>query len=138
MNDALIVTIGLLVLVIVLFIFASSPSRRISASKKAEMYQDFARIYSIVTSDDSSARRDAFIKMDNLLNKALQAYFSNQEPCGTNLKLAKNKFTKKQYQKIWDVHKIRNSIVHDDMDVSKEESIKAFDVYKMSLVILLK
>jgi hypothetical protein len=138
MNTALIITIVLLVGVIILFLFASSPSRRISATRKAEMYQDFARLYNLAVSDDSSTRRDSFIKMDNILTKALQLYFSNKEPCGTNLKLAKKKFTKKQYNNIWEVHKTRNSIVHDDADVSKQESSKAFEIYKMSLIILLK
>ena len=138
MNTALIITISLLVLVIILFVLASSPSKRISASRKAEIYQDFAKLYSLAISDDSSVRRDSFIKMDNILTKALQLYFSNQKTCGTNLKQAKKKFNKKQYQKIWDVHKTRNSIVHDDADVSKEDSAKAFEVYKMSLITLLK
>ena len=138
MNMALIITISLLVLVIILFVLASSPSKRISASRKAEIYQDFAKLYSLAISDDSSVRRDSFIKMDNILTKVLQLYFSNQETCGTNLKQAKKKFNKKQYQKIWDVHKTRNSIVHDDADVSKEDSAKAFEVYKMSLITLLK
>jgi len=138
MNTTLIITIGLLLVMVILFLLAGSPKRRISTSRKAELYQDFARIYNKAVSDDLSARRDAFIKMDNLLTKALQLYFSNKENCGTNLKLAKYKFSKKQYERIWEVHKIRNSVVHDDMEVSKEESINAFEIYKMSLITLLK
>jgi hypothetical protein len=138
MNTALIITIGLLLAVIILFLLAGSPKMRVSNTRKAQLYQDFARIYSKVVSDDPSVRRDSFIKMDNILNKAFQAYYSNRENCGTNLKLAKKMFSKKQYNQIWEVHKIRNSIVHDDAEVSKEESQKAFEVYKMSLVTLLK
>lgn len=138
MNTGLIITISLLLVVIILFLLASSPSRRISTSKKAELYRDFARIYSSTVNDNPSVRRDSFIKMDNILSKALQAYYSNSENCGTNLKTAKNVFSKKQYEKIWEVHKIRNSIVHSDAEVSKEESAKAFDIYKMSIVTLLK
>ena len=138
MNTTLIITITVLALIVLLFLLAGSPSRRISTSRKAELYQDFARIYSKAVSDDLSARRDAFIKMDNILTKALQVYFSNRETCGTNLKLAKKKFSKKQYQRLWEVHKIRNSVVHDDMEVSKEESTKAFEIYKMSLITLLR
>lgn len=138
MNTTLIITIGVLLLIVILFLLAASPSRRISTSRKAELYQDFARIYNKAVSDDLSTRRDAFIKMDNILTKAFQVYFSNRENCGTNLKLVKKKFSKKQYEKIWEVHKIRNAVVHDDLEVSKEESIKAFEIYKMSLVTLLR
>jgi hypothetical protein len=138
MNTTLIITITVLALIVLLFLLADSPSRRISTSRKAELYQDFARIYSNAVSDDLSARRDSFIKMDNILTKALQVYFSNRETCGTNLKLAKKKFSKKQYERIWEVHKMRNAVVHDDLEVSKEESVKAFEVYKMSLVTLLR
>ena len=138
MNTGLIITICLLFLVVVLFLLASSPRKRVSASKKAELYQDFAKLYSSAVSDNPSVRRDAFIKMDNILSKALQAYYSNNETCGTNLKSAKKVFPKKEYEKIWEVHKLRNDIVHKDADVSKEESSKAFNVYKMSLVTLLK
>jgi len=138
MNTALIVTISVLSLVVLLFLLANSPSRRVSTSRKAQLYQDFAKIYNKAVSDNLSTRRDAFIKMDTILTKALQVYFSNRESCGTNLKLARKKFSKKQYEKIWEVHKMRNAVIHDDMEVSKEESSKAFEIYKMSLVTLLK
>ena len=32
-------------------------------------------------------RRDAIIKLDNLLSKALQVYFKNTSSCGDNLKM---------------------------------------------------
>ena len=138
MDTSLIITIILLAAVVILFLFAASPSRRVSPSRKAALYQDFAKLYSNVTSEDSSVRRDGMIKMDNILTKALQYYFSNREACGTNLKFAKKKFSKKQYNAIWEVHKMRNGVVHDDLDVTKEETTKAFEVYKMSLITLLK
>ena len=89
-------------------------------------------------SEDISVRRDGIIKMDNILTKALQMYFSNREPCGTNLKLIKKKFSKRRYNSIWEVHKMRNSVVHDDLEITKEDAVKAFNVYKMSLVTILK
>jgi hypothetical protein len=138
MNPSLLITICLLVSITVLFLLASSPSRRVSASRKALLYQDFAKLLSKAESEDSSIRRDAVIKMDNILSKALQFYFGNKDACGSNLKLARKKYSKKQYNSIWEVHKMRNDIVHNDLEVSKEESLKAFEVYKMSLVILLK
>lgn len=138
MNPSLLITICLLISIAVLFLFASSPSRRVSASRKASLYQDFAKLYSKAGSDDSSVRRDAIIKMDNILTKALQFYFGNKDSCGSNLKIAKKKYSRKQYNSIWEVHKMRNEVVHNDLDVSKEEALKAFEVYKMSLVTLLR
>lgn len=138
MSTALIITVVLLLLVALLFLLAGSANRRISTSRKAAIYQDFAKIYSNAVSEEPSVRRDSFIKMDNMLAKVLQLYMSNHENCGTNLKLAKKAFSKKLYNNIWEVHKIRNSIVHDDLEVSKKESSKAFEIYKMSLMSLLK
>lgn len=138
MNTSLIITIILLLAIIILFLFAASPSRRVSASRKAALYQDFARLYSKAESDDSSVRRDGIIKMDNILSKALQYYYSNNEACGVNLKSAKKKFSKKQYNSIWEIHKMRNEVVHNDLDITKDEAQKAFEIYKMSLITLLK
>jgi hypothetical protein len=89
-------------------------------------------------SDDLARRRDTVIKLDNILSKALQYRLSNTKLCGDNLKLISKKFKRSEYDKLWEVHKLRNRIVHDDLDVTENEAQGAYKIYNMSIYRILK
>lgn len=84
-------------------------------------------------SDDLARRRDTMIKLDNILTKALQYRLSNTNSCGDNLKLINKRFKRTEYDKLWEAHKLRNRIVHDDLDVTENEAQDAYKVYNMSI-----
>ena len=108
-------------------------SRRVPQKKKEKVYLRLDDIRLQVQSEDVYARRDAIIKLDNLLSKSLQIRYKNEKNCGDNLKIAKNLFRKDSYQTIWDAHKLRNSIVHKDKDIGYDEAQQAYKVYKMAI-----
>ena len=58
--------------------------------------------------------------------------------CGDNLKLAKKIFRRNEYNDLWEVHKIRNKIVHDDYDISAEDSKKVYNIYKSAILKILR
>ena len=138
MTEPLILTISILVVISVLFLLAALNSKSVSRSKKANIYSKLGDLKGLVESDEGAIRRDTYVKLDNLLSKALQYRYSNNKSCGENLKTAKKIFRAKEYQEIWDVHKIRNKIVHNDLEVSKEEAIYGYKIYKMSISKILK
>lgn len=89
-------------------------------------------------SEDLARRRDTIIKLDNILSKSLQYRLSNSGLCGDNLKLIKKRFKKNEYERLWEVHKIRNKIVHDDLDITESEAQEAYKIYNMSIHRILK
>jgi hypothetical protein len=138
MNDSLLITILILALITILFLLVASQQGKTSQNKKTKIYDKLYSLKESVGSEETSIRRDAIIKLDNLLSKSLQYRYSNDKNCGDNLKLAKKLFRKNDYQRIWDAHKIRNNIVHNDLDISKQEAIKAYNIYKLSIGKVLK
>jgi hypothetical protein len=138
MNNTLFLPIIILVLIAILFILVSLNSRKIDITKKKKIVEALYTLKDSAKSEELAIRRDTIIKLDNLLSKSLQMYFKNNLQCGENLKLAKKIFKKKAYNSVWEVHKLRNKVIHDDYQISLEESKNAFEVYKINILKVLQ
>ena len=138
MDNPLILSIIILVLIAILFVMVSLNKRKISVTKKRKVVEELYTLKEGVDSLESAIRRDTIIKLDNLLSKSLQLYFKNTSSCGENLKHANKLFKKKKYNDIWEVHKMRNKIVHDNYEVSQSEAQKAFGTYKFAIIKILQ
>lgn len=131
-------TVVVLFLVIILFLAVSFSNKKVNSTKKLDILNRLKELELHVQSLDSAARRDSIIKLDNLLTKALQYYFHNTDSCGDNLKKSSRIFKKKELDDIWEAHKIRNDIVHDDYDISQDEAQGVFNKYNFSIRKILK
>lgn len=138
MNNALIVTIIIILLIVVLFALVSLSEKNISKNKRTKILKRLEELQSGCFNEQESIRRDSIIKLDNLLSKTLQYYYNNTLSCGENLKKAVKIFKKNEYNDLWDVHKIRNSIVHDDRGITLDEAKKVYNTYKISILKILK
>ena len=138
MNDPLLLTIVILGLIAILFILVAFQRKETSKGRKKKIYDKLTDLKINIDSDEGSIRRDTIIKLDNLLTKAFQYRYSNNKSCGENLKAAKKLFRKDDYQRIWDVHKKRNKVVHSDEEISTSELEEAYKVYKFSINKILK
>lgn len=138
MDNSLFLPITILVLITILFILVSLNKKKIDFSKKKKLVENLYSYKSGAFSEELSVRRDSIIKLDNLLSKSLQLYFKNDSLCGDNLKNAKKIFKKKAYNSLWEVHKLRNRIVHDDYAITLDQAKRAFDVYKISIIKILQ
>lgn len=128
----------ILLLIGVLFFLVYLAQKNISRGKAKKLLQRLEQLQVGALSSEMSVRRDTVIKLDNLLSKSLQYYFSNTDMCGDNLKLAKKIFRRNEYNDLWEVHKIRNKIVHDDYDISAEDSKKVYNIYKSAILKILR
>lgn len=128
----------ILLLIGVLFFLVYLAQKNISRGKAEKLLQRLEQLQAGALSSEMSVRRDTVIKLDNLLSKSLQYYFSNTDMCGDNLKLAKKIFRRNEYNDLWEVHKIRNKIVHDDYDISAEDSKKVYNIYKSAILKILR
>jgi uncharacterized protein YutE (UPF0331/DUF86 family) len=138
MDNSLFLSIIILLLIVVLFVMVSLNSKKIDQKKREKLIKELYSLEKSINSEELAIRRDAIIKLDNILSKSLQLYFRNDASCGENLKSAEKIFRKREYNRLWDAHKIRNRVVHDDYAVSKEDARKALQIYKLSVNKILK
>jgi hypothetical protein len=113
-------------------------NRKIDIKKKKRIIEGVYELKEGSRSEELAVRRDTIIKLDNLLSKSLQLYMNNNLQCGENLKNAKNIFRKRAYNSVWEVHKLRNKVVHNDYEISINESTHAFEVYKTNILRVLQ
>jgi hypothetical protein len=133
MDNAVIITILILVAIAALFLMVATGSRKEKQKSISRMLNSLEALKAGAYSDDLARRRDTMIKLDNILTKALQYRLSNTNSCGDNLKLINKRFKRTEYDKLWEAHKLRNRIVHDDLDVTENEAQDAYKVYNMSI-----
>ncbi len=138
MDNSIILTITIVVLIAVLVVMARYNSKRVPLQKKSKVLKKLEDLREQSESEEVYARRDAIIKLDNLMSKSLQIRYNNESSCGDNLKNAKFLFRKDYYQEIWEVHKLRNEIVHKDADVSYDSAQQAYKIYKMAITKILR
>ncbi len=138
MDNQVLFTIITLALISILFLIAYINSKKIPERKREKILSKLEEIESQSKSVEGYARRDAVIKLDNLLNKAFNIRYGNDITVGENLKKAKGLYDKTLYQQIWDVHKIRNEVVHKDREISLPESEDIYRIYKLGIRHVLK
>ncbi len=138
MDNQTVITVIILLFVALLFLVAYANSRRIPAKKKESILTRLKELESQIKSPDDFARRDAVIKLDNLLGRSLNIIHRNNRQCGDNLKMSKKLFNKQLYQQLWDVHKLRNNIVHNDENISLSEAEEVYRIYKLGIRNILK
>lgn len=138
MSEPLLLTILILVMVAMLFLLSRINAAKKSGKKKDRMLASLDNLKENASSENEFERRDTIIRLDNLLAKALNYKYNNSSTCGENLKKADRLFRKDTYQNLWDVHKLRNEVVHNNRSLSLEESEKAYHVYKLCIKKILK
>lgn len=131
-------TMIILILISILFFAVYLAQKNISKGKAKKLIERLEQLQSGALSSEMSVRRDTVIKLDNLLSKSLQYYFSNTDMCGDNLKLAKKIFRRDEYNNLWEAHKTRNRIVHDDYDISADDSKKVYNIYRSAILKILR
>jgi ABC-type transporter MlaC component len=138
MNNSLLLTIVVLVLIAMIFVLSAINSKKKSFKRKDRLLATLERLKEHIVSENEFERRDAIIRLDNLLAQSFNYKYSNSLKCGENLKKSSKLFRKDTYQNLWDVHKLRNDVVHNNRSISEEEAQKAYHVYKLCIKQILK
>ncbi len=89
-------------------------------------------------SGDKSARKDCLIRMDTLLGKSMKYAGIKGVTVGEQLKNAKKMFKRDDYNAIWTAHKLRNQIIHENIDFSYNDFEDSFKTYKFAIRRLLQ
>jgi hypothetical protein len=138
MNNSLLITILILIALTSLFLLVAIRSRKDTYKKKEKIINDLELLRNVMVNTTPSERVLTIIKLDNLLSRAFQYYYGNKNSCSDNLKQAKKLFKRNNYQKLWDTHKLRNKVVHEEREISESDLREAYEIYKFSIRKILK
>jgi hypothetical protein len=138
MSTPLLLTIITLTLIAMIFLLSKMNASKKKGKRKERLLKGLENLKENASSKNEFERRDTIIRLDNLLAKALNYRYNNSSTCGENLKKANKLFRKDTYQNLWDVHKLRNDVVHNNRSLSMEEAEKAYHVYKLCIKKILK
>jgi ABC-type transporter MlaC component len=138
MSTPLLLTIITLTLIAMIFLLSKMNASKKKGKRKERLLKSLENLKENASSENEFERRDTIIRLDNLLAKALNYRYNNESSCGENLKKAKKLFRKDTYQNLWDVHKLRNDVVHNNRSLSMEESENAYHIYNLCIKKILK
>lgn len=92
--------------------FRNKINRVVKPETKQNILKDWDNIKILIKSKGPSQIRQALITADKCLDNALRDVVDG-ETMGERLKNASEIFDKDTYNKIWEAHKVRNTLVHE-------------------------
>lgn len=95
-----------------LFFKKSTKGKVVTVETKEKIQRDWKNVDTLLSQKGPSQLRQALIAADKSLDNALRDIVEG-ETMGERLKNAENLFERDQYNKVWEAHKIRNSLVHE-------------------------
>ena len=138
MSTPLLLTVIVLVLIAVIFVLSAINAKKQGLKRKDRLLATLDRLKEHIVSDNEFERRDAVIRLDNLLAQSFNYKYGNSSSSGENLKKSSKLFRRDTYQNLWNVHKLRNDVVHNNRSISSEEAEKAYHIYKLCIKQILK
>lgn len=92
--------------------YAFGCRKKVSSETASSVAKDWQEIEILLKGDSPSQLKQALILADRSLDSALKDLVDGQT-MGDRLKNASNLFHPQSYDKIWQAHKLRNSLVHE-------------------------
>lgn len=84
-------------------------------------------IEKLISSENIIELRHAVIEADKLVDKVLRLRGYGEGTFADRLKVAEQYMDKRSCQDLWDGHKIRNKIAHDESEIPKQDLILAIN-----------
>ncbi len=133
--DKEILSVILILVLICLFglVLYLNNSTKIDKSIRERILKDLLQVKKILDSGNSLVYRDIIVRLDSLLSKSLKLYYKNSSSCGENLKKARDVFLKEDYNKIWEIHKLRNKIVHENEEITISQVQKGYKIISKAI-----
>ena len=105
-------------------------NRTTSGLDRKHFQQRWQKIEKIMQTPDVGLQL-AVIDADKLLDQALKQTRTPGETMGERLRSARGRI--KNYQAVWDAHKLRNRLVHEDVKLKKSQARTAVGAFKSAL-----
>ncbi len=113
MSEILIIILIVVAILGGVFIYMLFATEHEDAGWKIQAKTNLNKIRGLTTSSDELKLKNAVIEADKLLDFVLKSKKIKGETLGDRLKHSKNLFSTSSYNKVWEVHKLRNRIAHE-------------------------
>ncbi len=137
-RELLSITLLIVLVIALLALFAITNSKKMHNKVRQQVLSDLKQIEKLIKQKNPLMYRDIIIRLDSLLAKSLQVKFGNDGSCGENLKKLKGFFNREMYDNIWEIHKLRNRVVHEDEEVDFSDISEGHKIIKMAIEKILK
>jgi hypothetical protein len=121
-NFYLYLSIAIIVVIVIAAIFSKlspQPKWKDDAVKKIN---EISKIFN--STKEPMILSSLLIESDKLLDHALKMSGTKGNTMGERLKSAKNRFDRDSYHRVWEAHKLRNRIAHEQNVTFKTNEIK--------------
>jgi hypothetical protein len=107
------------------------------SGKKEQIYQQLSECQELI-SGGASERKDCLIRLDVLLGKSMEFAGVKGSTVGEKLKNAGELFDRDLYEQLWQGHKLRNRVVHENAPVSGSELKTTVKYFRRAIKRLVK
>ncbi|MBN1618831.1 hypothetical protein JW887_05855 [Candidatus Dojkabacteria bacterium] len=125
------IAIGVALLLGFVVLFVGSGGNKKEEKKK--LYKELDEAINYLSGNNESSLKDCVVRLDIILGKALAFAGIKGETVGERLKNAKSLFQWDDYNKIWQAHKLRNTLVHENINVSDRDINYAVNYFKFAI-----
>lgn len=90
-----------------------SKPKSLSAIQQNKIEEEWQKIEELIRRGQPSQLKEAVIRADKLVDFALK-HLVDGDSMGERLKNSRDLFSPKTYQELWEAHKARNALVHEE------------------------
>jgi len=98
-----------------------------------DFQEEWQSIKELLKTKRDSAMKQALLQADKLLDLALKNKKVQGETMGGRLKTAKTMFSKDLYPLIWQAHKLRNRLLHENEEILSFQIERAINTFYRAL-----
>ncbi len=109
MENILYITAILILLLALIYLTLKGTGKK----KDPVLKQHYAKVISETVLTDFNSVKNGLFELDKLVDRYLKNSKIKGETMGERLKSASKLFQKDEYNKIWEAHKIRNTLAHE-------------------------
>jgi uncharacterized protein YutE (UPF0331/DUF86 family) len=132
-RELLSITTLIILVIVLLVLFAITNSKKMHNKVREKIFIDLKQIEELVQQKNPILYRDIIIRLDSLLAKSLHLKFGNNDSCGENLKKLRGFFNKEMYNNIWEVHKLRNRVVHENEELEFSQVSEGYKIIRKAI-----
>lgn len=128
------ILIGLAAVVLILVVLGLKATNRQHGGLDKAQFTRRWREASALLGGGASGYKLAVIEADKILDTALKQKGYGGETMGERLKSAGNGLGERsQVNAVWDAHRLRNRLVHEESKLSKQQALRALNTYQATL-----
>lgn len=101
-----------------------------SALDQAKLRTQFAEIEGLLRSNDAIHAAQAVVRADSFLDNLMKQVGGQGTSFADRLRSLEKRFSQDIYQQIWNAHKLRNTIAHEQVTISLSQAQSSLQTYR--------